>query len=79
VLEISAKMSYWRNARDRIVTSQFPVWLKPKELPSEVVEQPDLSKDFKIGAILPKVVVAGTVSCEAPNRRVHILPDGRIQ
>nr|XP_022913339.1 DNA polymerase subunit gamma-1, mitochondrial [Onthophagus taurus] len=49
VLSIARQMSYWRNNRDRI-TNQMVVWTNLKE---------------KLGAIIPQVVVSGTLTRRA--------------
>lgn len=54
IIEIARKLSYWRNNRDRI-TGQVVGWLNSSN--------EDL--DEKIGAIIPQVVVSGTLTRRA--------------
>ncbi|CAG0917890.1 unnamed protein product, partial [Notodromas monacha] len=60
-LEINSMLTYWRNARDRIIGSQVPVWLENSELPASI----ETKENDRVGAILPKVVVCGTVTRRA--------------
>nr|CAG4651578.1 EOG090X00SQ [Triops cancriformis] len=64
ILKLSKMLSYWRNARDRIF-SQMVVWLPANELPSHVTQQRDFSSHEKYGAIVPQVVIAGTLTRRA--------------
>lgn len=57
VLSISRMLSYWRNNRDRIM-QQMVVWLKQSEVPKTM-------RQFQFGAILPQVVVCGTLTRRA--------------
>ncbi|XP_052749870.1 DNA polymerase subunit gamma-1, mitochondrial isoform X2 [Galleria mellonella] len=57
VLTFGRMMSYWRNNRERIMGQQV-VWL-PREL------RPQSAADYRYGAILPQVVVAGTLTRRA--------------
>ncbi|KAI8508064.1 hypothetical protein Bbelb_143040 [Branchiostoma belcheri] len=63
-LEVNKMVSFWRNARDR-VTSQMVVWLKKKELPRIVSRNPDYEEEGLYGAIIPRVITAGTVTRRA--------------
>ncbi|CAH1254097.1 POLG [Branchiostoma lanceolatum] len=63
-LEVNKMVSFWRNARDR-VTSQMVVWLKKKELPRIVSRNPDYEEEGFYGAIIPRVITAGTVTRRA--------------
>lgn len=59
ILAIARMLSYWRNNRDRI-RDQMVVWLNQQEIPK------DLRKDeVKMGAIIPMVVVCGTLTRRA--------------
>nr|CAD7203241.1 unnamed protein product [Timema douglasi] len=59
VLSISRMLSYWRNNRDR-VEQQMVVWLQRKELTRSL-----RSTDEEFGAIIPQVVVCGTLTRRA--------------
>nr|CAD7444704.1 unnamed protein product [Timema bartmani] len=59
VLSISRMLSYWRNNRDR-VEQQMVVWLQRKELPRSL-----RLTDEEFGAIIPQVVVCGTLTRRA--------------
>lgn len=49
-------LSYWRNNRDRIKQQKF-MWLSTSDLP------PHLRKsNYRFGAIIPQVVVCGTLT-----------------
>ncbi|XP_035668321.1 DNA polymerase subunit gamma-1-like isoform X1 [Branchiostoma floridae] len=63
-LEVNKMVSFWRNARDRVM-SQMVVWLKKKELPRIVSRNPDYEEEGSYGAIIPRVVTAGTVTRRA--------------
>lgn len=59
IIEISRMLSYWRNNRDRIM-GQTIAWLQPNELPKHLINN---DKDY--GAIIPQVVVCGTLTRRA--------------
>ncbi|XP_055585606.1 DNA polymerase subunit gamma-1, mitochondrial isoform X2 [Uranotaenia lowii] len=59
VVEIARMLSYWRNNRDRI-TGQIVVWLGKESLPKHLREE-----ETDHGAILPQVVVCGTLTRRA--------------
>lgn len=63
VLKIARAVSYWRNSRDRI-TSQMVVWCDEDELPAKRRSR----KRTKYGAILPQIVVCGTLTRRAVER-----------
>ncbi|KAL0272832.1 UNVERIFIED_CONTAM: hypothetical protein PYX00_005659 [Menopon gallinae] len=56
-LVVNNMLAYWRNNRDRIL-GQMVVWLKPDEIGPTRTNQP-------VGAIIPKVVVCGTLTRRA--------------
>uniref|UniRef100_A0A1B6M4F8 DNA polymerase subunit gamma-1 n=1 Tax=Graphocephala atropunctata TaxID=36148 RepID=A0A1B6M4F8_9HEMI len=58
LIEISRMLSYWRNNRER-VKNQVTVWLSKKDIPSFMAD------DKELGAILPQVVVCGTLTRRA--------------
>lgn len=60
MMDIAKKLSYWRNNRDRIM-KQMVVWLTAKDLP------PNL-EDFQAGAILPQLIICGTLTRRAVER-----------
>lgn len=62
VLKISKMVSYWRNNRDRIM-SQMVVWLNSESLPT--VARRRSEQDETYGAIIPQVVVSGTLTRRA--------------
>ncbi|XP_077988587.1 DNA polymerase subunit gamma-1-like [Glandiceps talaboti] len=64
ILEINKMISFWRNAQDR-VSSQLVVWLEKNELPRTVTRHLDYEEEGSYGAILPKIVTAGTVTRRA--------------
>lgn len=59
IIEIARMLSYWRNNRDRIM-GQVVGWLPSSELPKHLA---DNEKDY--GAIIPQVVVCGTLTRRA--------------
>ncbi|XP_060816986.1 DNA polymerase subunit gamma-1, mitochondrial [Bombus pascuorum] len=61
ILKIAKMVSYWRNNRDRIM-SQFAVWFENSYLPHSVRSS---KKSMRYGAILPTVVVCGTLTRRA--------------
>jgi DNA polymerase gamma 1 len=69
VLEISNSISYWKNNRERIESQQV-VWLENETLPKKTRSyvQRSKNKDIQIGAILPQLVVAGTLTRRAVER-----------
>jgi len=60
LLTIARKLSYWRNNRERIL-EQMVIWLRPDELPPSL-------QDAGLGAILPQLVVCGTLTRRAVER-----------
>ena len=62
VLAIGRMLSYWRNNRDRI-QQQLVVWLGTRDLPRSLREL-----DTEFGAIIPQVVVCGTLTRRAVER-----------
>lgn len=58
LIEISRMLSYWRNNRER-VENQLTVWLPKKDIPCFMASESDF------GAILPLVVVCGTLTRRA--------------
>jgi len=60
VLQKARILPYWRNNRDRIM-SQLVVWLDSQSLPSNI----KLKKYVSYGAIIPQVVVSGTLTRRA--------------
>lgn len=60
MMDIAKKLSYWRNNRDRIL-KQIVVWLTAKDLPSNL-------EDFPAGAILPQLIICGTLTRRAVER-----------
>ncbi|XP_050298429.1 DNA polymerase subunit gamma-1, mitochondrial isoform X2 [Anthonomus grandis grandis] len=59
VLTIARKLSYWRNNRSRIL-EQMIVWFSEHELPKDLRDT-----GFTFGAIIPQVVVCGTLTRRA--------------
>ncbi|VEN44574.1 unnamed protein product [Callosobruchus maculatus] len=59
VLAMARKLSYWRNNRDRIM-DQMVVWLNKENLPKDMKDSTD-----NFGAIVPQVVVCGTLTRRA--------------
>jgi len=64
LLKVSSQLAYWRNARDRL-SEQIKVDLTPQELPDVVTQDPEYSEDNTYSAILPSLVVCGTVTRRA--------------
>ncbi|XP_026294410.1 DNA polymerase subunit gamma-1, mitochondrial isoform X1 [Frankliniella occidentalis] len=60
MMDIARKLSYWRNNRVRIM-EQLVIWLSLKDLPQNLEEK-------VIGAILPQLVVCGTLTRRAVER-----------
>ncbi|XP_074606134.1 DNA polymerase subunit gamma-1-like [Acropora palmata] len=63
-LIINKMISSWRNAQKRI-RSQLAVWFHKEDLPSEITRSNRYSADNTLGAILPRVITAGTVTRRA--------------
>lgn len=61
VLKIARMLSYWRNNRDRIM-SQLVIWLDDHSLPGSIKR---IKKHMRYGAIIPQVVVSGTLTRRA--------------
>ncbi|XP_030759971.1 DNA polymerase subunit gamma-1, mitochondrial [Sitophilus oryzae] len=59
VLTLARKLSYWRNNRDRII-DQMIIWLSQDNLPKHLRDI-----NFNYGAIIPQVVVCGTLTRRA--------------
>lgn len=64
VLLLSKMLSYWKNSHKRIL-SQMSVWLNHDELPVVVLKSLNYDVDNKYGAILPRLIPAGTVTRRA--------------
>nr|XP_054756304.1 DNA polymerase subunit gamma-1-like [Lytechinus pictus] len=64
ILEINKFISFWRNAQKRI-SSQMVVGLERGDLPLSVRRNPDYDDDGFYGAIIPRVITAGTVTRRA--------------
>ncbi|CAG7661336.1 unnamed protein product [Allacma fusca] len=63
VVTASKMLTYWRNNRDRI-RGQIAVWLKTRESSKSRI-QDDSTTSGTVGAILPQVVVSGTLTRRA--------------
>lgn len=61
VLKIARMLSYWRNNRDRIM-SQLVIWLDDLSLPGSIKRT---KQHMRYGAIVPQVVVSGTLTRRA--------------
>lgn len=59
VIQIAKMLSYWRNNRDRIM-NQLAVWIPRENLPRFL-----RNSDTEYGAIIPQVVVCGTLTRRA--------------
>lgn len=59
IIEIARMLSYWRNNRDRIM-GQIVGWLSRQNLPKQLK-----NSDQEFGAIIPQVVVCGTLTRRA--------------
>ncbi|XP_022091269.1 DNA polymerase subunit gamma-1-like [Acanthaster planci] len=64
ILEINKLISFWRNASKRI-NSQMVVGLEKNHLPRAVTRNHDYDEDSFYGAIIPRVITAGTVTRRA--------------
>ncbi|XP_015593399.1 DNA polymerase subunit gamma-1, mitochondrial [Cephus cinctus] len=63
VLRIAKMVSYWRNNRDRIL-SQMVIWINHKDLPTISKKSKEKGRT-RYGAIIPQVVVSGTLTRRA--------------
>lgn len=63
-LRINKMCSYWKNNQQRI-ESQMVVWAKKAELPLSVIRHKDYLEEKQYGAIIPRIVQAGTVTRRA--------------
>lgn len=61
MLKIARMLSYWRNNRDRIM-SQLVIWLDKRSFPSGIKKS---KKHTRYGAIIPQVIVSGTLTRRA--------------
>ncbi|XP_070541785.1 DNA polymerase subunit gamma-1-like [Ptychodera flava] len=64
ILEINKMISFWRNSQDRI-SSQLVVWLEKSDLPNTVSRHTEYDEENSYGAIIPRVITAGTVTRRA--------------
>ncbi|XP_070521209.1 DNA polymerase subunit gamma-1, mitochondrial isoform X2 [Cardiocondyla obscurior] len=64
ILKIARMLSYWRNNRDRIM-SQLVVWLDEYSLPISIKK---MKRHTHYGAIIPQVIVSGTLTRRAVER-----------
>lgn len=64
VLKLTKMCSYWKNNKDRI-SGQMALTLEEEDLPSTVTSDPDYHNDGMYGAIVPRVVPAGTITRRA--------------
>ncbi|XP_015431348.1 PREDICTED: LOW QUALITY PROTEIN: DNA polymerase subunit gamma-1, mitochondrial [Dufourea novaeangliae] len=74
VLKIAKMISYWRNNRDRIM-SQFVVWFSNSCLPNTMN---NTKKSLCYGAIIPLVVVCGTLTRRAVESTWMTASNGHI-
>jgi hypothetical protein len=63
VLDLRNASSYWKNNRERIESQQV-VWLPPDSLPPTARK----AKGKRVGAVVPQMVVAGTLTRRAVER-----------
>ena len=61
LLKINMCLSYWRSSRARL-TEQVKVDLDTKSLPENLVSHPEFCQSEGYGAIIPSLVVAGTIT-----------------
>ncbi|XP_052795995.1 DNA polymerase subunit gamma-1-like isoform X2 [Mya arenaria] len=61
VLRLAKTCSYWKNNQKRI-EGQMAVWLKDEELPHEILRSEDYVEGSSLGAIVPRIIPAGTVT-----------------
>ena len=61
LLKINMCLSYWRSSRARL-TEQVKVDLDTKSLPENLVSHPEYCQSEGYGAIIPSLVVAGTIT-----------------
>ncbi|XP_078314723.1 DNA polymerase subunit gamma-1-like isoform X3 [Crassostrea virginica] len=64
VLKLTKMCSYWKNNKDRI-SGQMAVTLEEKDLPVTITSDPDYHVDGMYGAIVPRVIPAGTITRRA--------------
>uniref|UniRef100_A0A2C9KDE8 DNA polymerase subunit gamma-1 n=1 Tax=Biomphalaria glabrata TaxID=6526 RepID=A0A2C9KDE8_BIOGL len=64
VLKLGKMCSYWKNNKKRI-TGQMFVWLNDSELSSHITCDPSYNVDGFYGAIVPRIVTAGTITRRA--------------
>lgn len=57
-------VTYWHNNKDR-VESQLVGHLEREHLPDKIVKSPDYNDDLRLGAILPRLTLMGTVTRRA--------------
>ncbi|GAV03146.1 hypothetical protein RvY_13617 [Ramazzottius varieornatus] len=64
VIKHSKMVTYWHNNKDR-VESQLVGHLEIEHLPDKIVKSPDYNDDLRLGAILPRLTLMGTVTRRA--------------
>ncbi|XP_033634146.1 DNA polymerase subunit gamma-1-like [Asterias rubens] len=64
ILELNKIISSWRNSNKRI-NSQMVIDIDKNHLPRSVTRHPDYDEDGTYGAIIPRVITAGTVTRRA--------------
>ncbi|XP_074645763.1 DNA polymerase subunit gamma-1-like isoform X2 [Tubulanus polymorphus] len=64
VLQLGKMCSYWKNNMERI-EGQMTLWLKKKDMPPAVINNSDYDEDGQYGAIIPRVISAGTITRRA--------------
>ncbi|XP_067649163.1 DNA polymerase subunit gamma-1-like [Haliotis asinina] len=64
VLSLGKMCSYWKNNQQRI-EGQMAVWMKKGELPKSITSQEDYEEDSLYGAVVPRIVPAGTITRRA--------------
>jgi len=69
VLEISNSIMYWKNNRERIESQQV-VWLDEDSLPKKTKSmfKNSKEKDACLGAIIPQLIISGTLTRRAVER-----------
>lgn len=63
-LLLNKMISFWRNAKHRVMSQLF-VWLDKEQIPDHVINSFRYSDENQYGAILPRLITAGTVTRRA--------------
>ncbi|XP_069138631.1 DNA polymerase subunit gamma-1-like [Argopecten irradians] len=67
ILTLGSMSSYWKNNMERIM-SQMALGLTPDDLPDTITSNPEYDEKDFLGAIVPRIIPAGTITRRATEK-----------